>query len=72
MTLALAPEAQDLLFRHARTANAFTGEAVSDEQIAGIYDLVKWARRPREARQPDERRQQGQDRRRSPGRDPRR
>lgn len=35
--------AQDLLFREARTANTFTNEPVSDEQIAAIYDLVKWA-----------------------------
>jgi 3-hydroxypropanoate dehydrogenase len=41
--LALSPEAQDLLFREARTANAFTEEPVSDEQIAAIYDLVKYA-----------------------------
>ncbi|HEX6247777.1 MAG TPA: malonic semialdehyde reductase [Nocardioidaceae bacterium] len=43
MTLALAPDAQDLLFREARTANTFTDEPVSDEQIAAIYDLVKYA-----------------------------
>jgi 3-hydroxypropanoate dehydrogenase len=43
MTLALSPEAQDLLFRDARTANAFTDEPVTDEQIAAIYDLVKYA-----------------------------
>ncbi len=41
--LALAPEAQDLLFRQARTANTFTAEPVSDEQIEAIYDLVKYA-----------------------------
>lgn len=35
--------AQDLLFREARTANTFTNEPVSDEQIAALYDLVKWA-----------------------------
>ena len=35
--------AQDLLFRAARTANTFTAEPVSDEQITAIYDLVKWA-----------------------------
>lgn len=39
--LALQPDAQDLLFREARTANAFTDEPVSDEQVAAIYDLVK-------------------------------
>ena len=41
--LALSPDAQDLLFRDARTANAFTDEPVSDEQVAAIYDLVKYA-----------------------------
>lgn len=41
--LALDPEAQDLLFREARTANAFTDEPVSQEQLQAIYDLVKWA-----------------------------
>ncbi|MGX1769746.1 malonic semialdehyde reductase [Dietzia sp. NPDC055343] len=35
--------AQDLLFREARTANAFTDEPVTDEQLEAIYDLVKWA-----------------------------
>ena len=41
--LALSPEAQDLLFREARTANAFTDQPVTDEQVAAIYDLVKYA-----------------------------
>ncbi|MGH3391029.1 MAG: malonic semialdehyde reductase [Actinomadura sp.] len=41
--LALDPAAQDLLFREARTANTFTDEPVSDEQIQAIYELVKWA-----------------------------
>ncbi|GAA4612460.1 malonic semialdehyde reductase [Saccharopolyspora hordei] len=40
--LALGAEAQDLLFREARTANTFTDEPVSDEQVQAIYDLVKW------------------------------
>jgi 3-hydroxypropanoate dehydrogenase len=40
--LELAPEAQDLLFREARTANTFTDEPVSDEQVRAIHDLVKW------------------------------
>lgn len=40
--LALDPYAQDLLFRTARTANTFTDEPVSDEQIRAIYDLVKY------------------------------
>lgn len=39
--LELSPEAQDLLFREARTANTFSDEPVSDEQIAAIYELVK-------------------------------
>ncbi|MGA8211356.1 MAG: malonic semialdehyde reductase [Nocardioidaceae bacterium] len=42
-SLTLSPEAQDLLFREARTANAFTDEPVSDEQVAAVYDLVKYA-----------------------------
>ena len=40
--LELTPEAQDLLFREARTANTFTDVPVSDEQVRAIYDLVKW------------------------------
>ncbi|MEO3746345.1 malonic semialdehyde reductase [Plantactinospora sp. B5E13] len=35
--------AQNLLFRDARTANTFSDEPVSDEQIEALYDLVKWA-----------------------------
>ncbi|MGW5123178.1 malonic semialdehyde reductase [Streptomyces sp. NPDC004069] len=42
MSLALDPAAQDLLFREARTANAFTAEPVSEEQVQAIYDLVKY------------------------------
>jgi 3-hydroxypropanoate dehydrogenase len=41
--LALSAEAQDLLFREARTANAFTDEPVGDEAVRAIYDLVKFA-----------------------------
>src|SRR6478672_2882863 len=41
--LTLSPDAQDLLFREARTANAFTDEPVTDAQLAAIYDLVKYA-----------------------------
>src|SRR6478672_8273870 len=41
--LRLSPEAQALLFREARTANTFTDEPVSDEQVRAIYDLAKWA-----------------------------
>ncbi|MFE3639074.1 malonic semialdehyde reductase [Streptomyces sp. NPDC059168] len=42
MSLVLDPAAQDLLFREARTANAFTAEAVTEEQVQAIYDLVKY------------------------------
>jgi len=42
MALALDAAAQDLLFREARTANTFTDEPVTDEQIQDIYDLVKY------------------------------
>lgn len=41
-TLALSEDAQDLLFRDARTANSFTDEPVSTEQIEAIYELVKF------------------------------
>jgi 3-hydroxypropanoate dehydrogenase len=41
--LALSAEAQELLFRNARTANSFTDAPVTDEQIQAVYDLVKWA-----------------------------
>lgn len=40
--LVLDGEAQDLLFREARTANAFSDAPVTDEQVRAIYDLVKW------------------------------
>ena len=42
-TLMLSADAQNLLFREARTPNTFTDEAVTEEQIAAIYDLVKYA-----------------------------
>ncbi|MBB4983286.1 MULTISPECIES: malonic semialdehyde reductase [Streptomyces] len=42
MSLALDAVAQDLLFREARTANTFTDEPVTDEQVQAIYDLVKY------------------------------
>jgi 3-hydroxypropanoate dehydrogenase len=41
--LALDRTAQDLLFRAARTANTFTGEPVTGEQVRAIHDLVKYA-----------------------------
>jgi 3-hydroxypropanoate dehydrogenase len=34
--------AQELLFTAARTANTFTDEPVSDEQLRAITDLAKW------------------------------
>jgi 3-hydroxypropanoate dehydrogenase len=43
MSLVLDPTAQDLLFREARTANSFTDEPVTDEQVQAVYDLVKYA-----------------------------
>ncbi|NJP50886.1 malonic semialdehyde reductase [Streptomyces sp. SBST2-5] len=42
MSLALDPAAQDLLFREARTANTFTDEPVTEEQVRAIHDLVKY------------------------------
>ncbi|WP_020639550.1 malonic semialdehyde reductase [Amycolatopsis balhimycina] len=41
-TLKLAGDAQDLLFREARSATEFTDDPVTDEQVAAIYDLVKY------------------------------
>lgn len=41
MTLTLDAQAQALLFTEARTANTFTDEPVSEQQMAAIYDLVK-------------------------------
>ncbi|MEX2986122.1 malonic semialdehyde reductase [Streptomyces sp. C36] len=43
MTLALDSAAQDLLFREAHTANTFSEEPVTDEQVQAIYDLIKLA-----------------------------
>lgn len=43
MSLVLDPTAQDLLFREAHTANTFTDDPVSDEQVQALYDLVKYA-----------------------------
>ncbi|MFG3223212.1 malonic semialdehyde reductase [Kitasatospora sp. NPDC048194] len=40
--LVLDAAAQDLLFREARTANSFTDEPVTEEQVQAIYDLVKY------------------------------
>ena len=41
--LPLSREARDLLFQQAHTANTFTDEPVTDEQVRAIYELVKWA-----------------------------
>jgi 3-hydroxypropanoate dehydrogenase len=41
--VALSDDAQDLLFRSARTANSFTDEPVGDDQLRAIYELVRWA-----------------------------
>ncbi|SNV16425.1 Probable malonic semialdehyde reductase RutE [Dermatophilus congolensis] len=38
----LDPAAQDLLFRQARTPNAFTDQPVTDEQLRQVYELAKW------------------------------
>lgn len=43
MSLVLDSAAQELLFREARTANSFTDEPVTEEQVQAIYDLVKYA-----------------------------
>ncbi|RCV54326.1 malonic semialdehyde reductase [Marinitenerispora sediminis] len=40
--LSLDAEAQDLLFREARTANTFTDEPVTEEQVRAIHGLVKY------------------------------
>jgi len=40
--LAVSDDVADLLFREARSVGAFTPEDVSDEQLAAVYDLVKW------------------------------
>lgn len=40
--LALDPAAQALLFTEARTANTFSDEPVSDEQLRAIVELAKW------------------------------
>jgi 3-hydroxypropanoate dehydrogenase len=41
--LQLSADVQNLLFREARTANSFSSEPVTEEQVRAIYDLVKWA-----------------------------
>ncbi len=41
--LLLDADAQNLLFREARTANAYTDAPVSDDTLRAVFDLVKWA-----------------------------
>ncbi|HEY2792412.1 MAG TPA: malonic semialdehyde reductase [Micromonosporaceae bacterium] len=41
--LALNKDAQDLLFRSARTANTFADKPVTEEHMQAVYDLIKWA-----------------------------
>ncbi|MDT7559119.1 MAG: 3-hydroxypropanoate dehydrogenase [Pseudonocardiales bacterium] len=41
--LTLDEEARKLLFTEARTANTFTDEPVSDDQLRAIYELTKFA-----------------------------
>lgn len=40
--LVLDRQAQELLFTEARTANAFTDEPVSEEQLRAVYELTKF------------------------------
>jgi 3-hydroxypropanoate dehydrogenase len=41
MYLELPDAGQELLFRAARTANTFTSEPVTDDQVRAIYELVR-------------------------------
>jgi 3-hydroxypropanoate dehydrogenase len=40
--LALDRAARELLFTSARTANTFSAEPVSDDQLRAITELAKW------------------------------
>jgi 3-hydroxypropanoate dehydrogenase len=42
VTARLPEPALDQLFRHARTHNDFKSDAIPDEDLQEIYDLVKW------------------------------
>jgi len=42
MSKSLADSALQQTFSAARTFNKFTGEAVTDELIKQLYDLLKW------------------------------
>ena len=39
---AIDPTTQDLLFREAHTVHAFSDEPVGVDQLAAVYELVKW------------------------------
>ncbi|MFM7409197.1 MAG: malonic semialdehyde reductase [Actinomycetota bacterium] len=39
---ALNQDAQNLLFSEARTANTFSSEPVTDDQVKALYELAKW------------------------------
>lgn len=41
--LVIDQEAQDVLFRTARSANSFTDEPVGEDEMRAVYDLVKYA-----------------------------
>ncbi|HEY4006083.1 MAG TPA: malonic semialdehyde reductase [Pseudonocardia sp.] len=41
--LVLEPKARELLFTEARTANTFTDEPVTSDQLQAVYELTKWA-----------------------------
>ena len=38
----LGDEALDVIFRQARTHNAWTDQPVSDDTLKALYDLMKW------------------------------
>ncbi|MDM7832108.1 malonic semialdehyde reductase [Cellulomonas edaphi] len=40
--LAVGDDVADLLFRQARTIGTFTDQPVTDEELAAVYDLIKW------------------------------
>lgn len=40
--LAISTDAQELLFRQARTANAWGAAPVTDQQLQAVYELIKW------------------------------
>ncbi len=42
MNQRLSEEGMDLLFREARTHNAWLNQSVSDETLRQLYDLMKW------------------------------